>query len=73
MYGVIVSKSSMKKYNIFADPLCFEIKNRRQGPKTAGYRRKPAAILNPALSVAQLVRALHRNRRAACSIPARGL
>ena len=40
MYGVIVSKSSMNKYNIFADPLCFEIKNRRQGPKTAGYRRK---------------------------------
>jgi hypothetical protein len=27
----------MNKYNIFADPLCFEIKNRRQGPKTAGY------------------------------------
>jgi hypothetical protein len=24
-------------------------KNRRQGPKTAGYRRKPAAISNPAL------------------------
>jgi hypothetical protein len=47
MYGVIVSKSSMNKYNIFADPLCFEIKNRRQGPKTAGYRRKPAAISNP--------------------------
>jgi hypothetical protein len=37
----------MNKYNIFADPLCFEIKNRRQGPKTAGYRRKPAAISNP--------------------------
>jgi hypothetical protein len=48
MYGVIVSESSMNKYNIFADPLCFEIKNRRQGPKTAGYRRKPAAISNPA-------------------------
>ena len=47
MYGVIVSKSLMNKYNIFADPLCFEIKNRRQGPKTAGYRRKPAAISNP--------------------------
>jgi hypothetical protein len=47
MYGVIVSKSSMNKYNIFADPLCFEIKNRRQGPKTTGYRRKPAAISNP--------------------------
>ena len=47
MYGVIVSESSMNKYNIFADPLCFEIKNRRQGPKTAGYRRKPAAISNP--------------------------
>jgi hypothetical protein len=45
MYGVIVSKSSMNKYNIFADPLCFEIKNRRQGPKTAGYL--PAAISNP--------------------------
>ena len=44
MYGVIVSESSMNKYNIFADPLCFEIKNRRQGPKTAGYRRKPAEI-----------------------------
>jgi hypothetical protein len=40
MYGVIVSESSMNKYNIFADPLCFEIRNRRQGPKTAGYRRK---------------------------------
>ena len=39
----------MNKYNIFAHPLCFEIKNRRQGPKTAGYRRKPAAILNPEL------------------------
>jgi hypothetical protein len=48
MYGVIVSESSMNKCNIFADPLCFEIKNRRQGPKTAGYRRKPAAISNPA-------------------------
>jgi hypothetical protein len=47
MYGIIVSESSMNKYNIFADPLCFEIKNRRQGPKTAGYRRKPAAISNP--------------------------
>jgi hypothetical protein len=47
MYGVIVSESSMNKYNIFADPLCFEIRNRRQGPKTAGYRRKPAAISNP--------------------------
>ena len=47
MYGVIVSKSSMNKYNIFADPLCFEIKNRRQGPKTTGYRWKPAAISNP--------------------------
>ena len=47
MYGVIVSESSMNKYNIFADPLGFEIKNRRQGPKTAGYRRKPAAISNP--------------------------
>ena len=44
MYGVIVSESSINKYNIFTDPLCFEIKNRRQGPKTAGYRRKPAAI-----------------------------
>ena len=32
MYGYIVSESSMNKYNIFADPLCFEIKNRRQGP-----------------------------------------
>jgi hypothetical protein len=40
MYGVIVSESSMNKYNIFADPLCFEIRNRRQGPKTAGYRRQ---------------------------------
>jgi hypothetical protein len=50
MYGVIVSESSMYKYNIFADPLCFEIKNRRQGPKTAGYRRKPAAISNPVAS-----------------------
>jgi hypothetical protein len=49
MYGVIVSESSMNKYNIFADPLCFEIRNRRQGPKTAGYRWKPAAISNPAL------------------------
>jgi hypothetical protein len=47
MYGVIVSKPAMNKYNIFADPLCFEIKNRKQGPKTAGYLRKPAAILNP--------------------------
>jgi hypothetical protein len=28
MYGVIVSESSMNKYNIFADPLGFEIKNR---------------------------------------------
>jgi hypothetical protein len=46
MYGVIVSESSMNKYNIFADPLCFEIRNRRQGPKTAGYRRKLAAISN---------------------------
>jgi hypothetical protein len=46
-YGVIVSKLSVNKYNIFAYPLCFEIKNRRQGPKTAGYRRKPAAISNP--------------------------
>ena len=46
-YGVIVSESSVNKYNIFAYPLCFEIKNRRQGPKTAGYRRKPAAISNP--------------------------
>jgi hypothetical protein len=51
MYGVIVSESSMNKYNIFADPLCFEIKNRRQGPKTAGYRRKPAAISNPGMVV----------------------
>jgi hypothetical protein len=51
MYGGIVSESSMNKYNIFADPLCFEIRNRRQGPKTAGYRRKPAAISNPALDV----------------------
>jgi hypothetical protein len=50
MYGVIVSESSMNKYNIFADPLCFEIKNRRQGPKTAGYRRKPAAISNPGIA-----------------------
>ena len=50
MYGVIVSESSMNKYNIFADTLCFEIKNRRQGPKTAGYRRKPAAISNPVAS-----------------------
>ena len=49
MYSVIVSESSMNKYNIFVDPLCFEIKNRRQGPKTAGYRRKPAAISNPAI------------------------
>jgi hypothetical protein len=47
MNCVIVSESSMNKYNIFADPLCFEIKNRRQGPKTAGYRRKAAAISNP--------------------------
>jgi hypothetical protein len=47
MYGVIVSESSINKYNIFTDPLGFEIKNRRQGPKTAGYRRKPAAISNP--------------------------
>ena len=39
-YGVIVSELSVNKYNIFAYPLCFEIKNRRQGPKTAGYRRK---------------------------------
>ena len=46
-YGVIVSESSVNKYNIFAYPLCFEIKNRRQGPKTAGYRQKPAAISNP--------------------------
>ena len=46
-YGVIVSELSVNKYNIFAYPLCFEIKNRRQGPKTAGYRRKPAAISNP--------------------------
>jgi hypothetical protein len=52
MYGVIVSgESSMNKYNIFTDPLCFEIKNRRQGPKTAGYRRKPAAISNPGSSL----------------------
>jgi hypothetical protein len=51
MYGVIVSESSMNKYNIFADPLCFEIRNRRQGPKTAGYRRKPTAISNPAMQV----------------------
>jgi hypothetical protein len=36
----------VNKYNIFADSLYFEIKNRRQGPKTAGYRRKPAAISN---------------------------
>ena len=36
----------MNKYNIFADSLYFEIKIRRQGPKTAGYRRKPAAISN---------------------------
>jgi hypothetical protein len=43
----------MNKYNIFADPLCFEIKNRRQGPKTAGYRRKPAAISNPVQRVVQ--------------------
>jgi hypothetical protein len=48
-YGVIVSELSVNKYNIFAYPLCFEIKNRRQGPKTAGYRRKPAAISNPEL------------------------
>ena len=47
MYGVIVGESSMNKYNIFADPLGFEIKNRRQGPTTAGYRQKPAAISNP--------------------------
>jgi hypothetical protein len=32
MYGVIVSESSVNKYNIFVDPLCLEIKNRRQGP-----------------------------------------
>jgi hypothetical protein len=50
-YGVIVSELSVNKYNIFAYPLCFEIKNRRQGPKTAGYRRKPAAISNPAKGV----------------------
>jgi hypothetical protein len=37
----------VNKYNIFADSLYFEIKIRRQGPKTAGYRRKPAAISNP--------------------------
>jgi hypothetical protein len=55
MYGVIVSESSMNKYNIFADLLCFEIKNRRQGPKTAGYRRKPAAISNPAGDLSGLV------------------
>ena len=53
MYGVIVSESSMNKYNIFADPLCFEIRNRRQGPKTAGYRRKPAANSNPGRNVGQ--------------------
>jgi hypothetical protein len=47
MYGVIVSESSVNKYNIFVDPLCLEIKNRRQDPKTASYRRKPAAISNP--------------------------
>ena len=49
MYGVVVSESSMNKYNILADPLGFEVKNRRQGPKTAGYRRKPAAISNPGI------------------------
>jgi hypothetical protein len=37
----------VNKYNIFADSLYFEIKIRRQGPKTAGYRRKPVAISNP--------------------------
>ena len=45
----------MNKYNIFADPLCFEIKNRRQGPKTAGYRRKPAAISNPGLHIGRKI------------------
>jgi hypothetical protein len=40
----------MNKYNIFADPLCFEIKNRRQGPKTAGYRRKLFRTLLPVKS-----------------------
>ena len=49
MYSVIVSVSSMNKYNIFANPLCFEIKNRQQGPKTAGYCRKPVAISNPGI------------------------
>jgi hypothetical protein len=59
-YGVIVSESSVNKYNIFANPLCFEIKNRREGPKTAGYRRKPAAISNPEvkLSFHYIVRAV---------------
>jgi hypothetical protein len=41
--GVIVSESSMNKYNIFADPLCFEIKNRRgkvlKLPAIAGSRQ----------------------------------
>jgi hypothetical protein len=50
MNGVIVSESLMNKYNIFADPLRFKNKNRRQGPKTAGYRRKPAAISNPGVN-----------------------
>ena len=49
MYGVIVSESSINKYNIFADPLCFEIKNRRQGPKT------PAAISNPVSYISQVL------------------
>ena len=43
---VIVSESSANKYNTLKNKY-FEIKNRRQGPKTAGYHRKPAAISNP--------------------------
>jgi hypothetical protein len=46
MYGVIVSESLMNKYNIFADPLGFEIKNHRQGPKTAGCRRLFRTLVN---------------------------
>ena len=38
----------MNKYNTLKN-IYFEIKNRRQGPKTVGYRRKPAAISNPGL------------------------
>ena len=39
-----------KNSDIFADPLCCEIENRRQGPKTVGYRRQPTAISNRAVT-----------------------